>query len=124
MELSSIIPHIEVLIFAADRPLTTLELTDMVNNALGFIEDRASLDQVEAAIGAIREKYAAEFYPFEVRETGGGWQFLTKRDYYKTVAQINGDKFLKRLSAATLETLAILPTSNPSPKAKLKASAV
>ncbi|MFN5135746.1 MAG: SMC-Scp complex subunit ScpB [Chitinophagaceae bacterium] len=120
MELSIIIPHIEALIFAADRPLTTLELTDMVNNALGFIEDRASLDQTEAAIEAIREKYASEFYPFEVRETGGGWQFLTKRDYYKTVAQINGDKFLKRLSTATLETLAIIAYKQPITKGEIE----
>ncbi len=113
MELSVIIPHIEALIFAADRPLTTLELTDMVNNALGFIEDRASLDQVESAIESIKEKYATAFYPFEIKQTGGGWQFLTKKEYHKTVAQINGDKFLKRLSTAALETLAIIAYKQP-----------
>lgn len=121
MELSVIIPHIEALIFAADRPLTTLELCDMVNNALGFIEDRASLDQTEAAIAAVREKYAADFYPFEVRETGGGWQFLTKKEYYKTLAQINGDKFLKRLSTAALETLAIIAYKQPITKGEMEA---
>jgi segregation and condensation protein B len=121
MELSVIIPHIEALIFAADRPLTTLELCDMVNNALGFIEDRASLDQTEAAVAAVREKYAADFYPFEVRETGGGWQFLTKKEYYKTLAQINGDKFLKRLSTAALETLAIIAYKQPITKGEMEA---
>ena len=121
MELSVIIPHIEALIFAAERPLTTLELCDLVNNALGFIEDRASLDQTEAAIEAIKEKYAAEFYPFEVRESGGGWQFLTKKDYHKTVAQINGDKFLKRLSTAALETLSIIAYKQPITKGEMEA---
>ncbi|NCU04231.1 MAG: SMC-Scp complex subunit ScpB [Chitinophagaceae bacterium] len=121
MELSVIIPHIEALIFAAERPLTTLELCDLVNNALGFIEDRASLDQTEAAIGAIKEKYSAEFYPFEVRESGGGWQFLTKKDYHKTVAQINGDKFLKRLSTAALETLSIIAYKQPITKGEMEA---
>ncbi len=121
MELSVIIPHIEALIFAAERPLTTLELCDLVNSALGFIEDRASLDQTEAAIEAIKEKYAAEFYPFEVRESGGGWQFLTKRDYHKTVAQINGDKFLKRLSNAALETLSIIAYKQPITKGEMEA---
>lgn len=120
MELSIIIPHIEALIFASDRSLTSLELTDMVNNALGFIEDRASLYQTEAAIEAIREKYNSEFYPFEVRETGGGWQFLTKKEFYKTVAQINGDKFLKRLSTATLETLAIIAYKQPITKGEIE----
>lgn len=121
MELSVIIPHIEALIFAAERPLTTLELCDLVNSALGFIEDRASLDQTEAAIAAIKEKYAAEFYPFEVRESGGGWQFLTKKDYHKTVAQINGDKFLKRLSNAALETLSIIAYKQPITKGEMEA---
>ncbi|HLP36480.1 SMC-Scp complex subunit ScpB [Lacibacter sp.] len=121
MELSVIIPHIEALIFAAERPLTTLELCDLVNNALGFIEDRASLDQTEAAISAIKEKYTAEFYPFEVRESGGGWQFLTKKEYHKTVAQINGDKFLKRLSTAALETLSIIAYKQPITKGEMEA---
>lgn len=121
MELSVIIPHIEALIFAAERPLTTLELCDLVNNALGFIEDRASLDQTEAAISAIKEKYSAEFYPFEVRESGGGWQFLTKKEYHKTVAQINGDKFLKRLSTAALETLSIIAYKQPITKGEMEA---
>ena len=121
MELSVIIPHIEALIFAAERPLTTLELCDLVNSALGFIEDRANLDQTEAAISAIKEKYTAEFYPFEVRESGGGWQFLTKKEYHKTVAQINGDKFLKRLSTAALETLSIIAYKQPITKGEMEA---
>jgi segregation and condensation protein B len=121
MELSVIIPHIEALIFTAERPLTTLELCDMVNNALGFIEDRASLDQTEAAIEAIREKYNSEFYSFEVRESGGGWQFLTKKEFHKTVAQINGDKFLKRLSTAALETLSIIAYKQPITKGEMEA---
>jgi len=121
MELSVIIPHIEALIFTAERPLTTLELCDMVNNALGFIEDRASLDQTEAAVEAIREKYNSEFYSFEVRESGGGWQFLTKKEFHKTVAQINGDKFLKRLSTASLETLSIIAYKQPITKGEMEA---
>src|SRR6188768_1182873 len=107
MELSLIIPHIEALIFASDKPLIATEITEMVNNALGFIEDRASLDQVEAAIAGIKEKYETEFYAFELRQIGGGWQFLTKPAFHKTVALINGDKFIKRLSQAAMETLAI-----------------
>ena len=102
MEISQIIPHVEALIFAADRPLPVLEIVDLLNNALAFLEDRATLDQVETAIEAIREKYHTEFYAFEVRESGGGYQFLTKKEYYQKVAQLNGEKFLKRLSTAAL----------------------
>ena len=108
MELSSIIPHIEVLIFASEKPLTALEIVELINNAFGFLEERVSLDQIESCIEGIKEKYASEFYPFEVKESGGGLQFLTKKDYHKTLAQLNGDKFLKRLSSAALESLAII----------------
>ena len=113
MELSQIIPHIEALVFASDKPLTNIELVELVNNALGFIEDRATLEQVEAAVEGIQEKYSAEFYAFELKASGGGWQFLTKKEYYKTVALLNGDKFLKRLSTAALETLAIIAYKQP-----------
>lgn len=121
MELSEIIPHIEVLIFASEKPLTSLDIVELINNSFGFLEERISLDQVETAVEGIREKYAAEFYPFEVRESGGGWQFLTKKDYHKTIAQLNGDKFLKRLSNAALETLAIIGYKQPITKGEIEA---
>jgi len=121
MEIGNIIPHIEAVIFASDKPLTTLEITDIINNAFGFMEDKIVLDQVESAMEGVLEKYRSEFYPFEVRESGGGWQFLTKRDFHKTIAQLNGDKFLKRLSAAALETLAIIAYKQPITKSEIEA---
>ncbi len=121
MELSQIIPHIEALIFASDKPLTNLDLVELLNNAMGFIEDRATLDQVESAVEGIHEKYNSEFYAFELKQSGGGWQFLTKKEYHKTVAQLNGDKFLKRLSNAALETLAIIAYKQPITKSEIEA---
>jgi len=120
MDISTIIPHIEALIFASDKPLTALELTEYVNNALGFIEDRASLDQVETATDGIKEKYDSEFYAFELKQSGGGWQFLTKPAFHKTVALINGDKFIKKLSTAALETLAIIAYKQPITKSEIE----
>lgn len=120
MELSQIIPHIEALIFASEKPLTSLEIVELINNAFGFMEERIMLDQVESCIEGIREKYQSEFYPFEVRESGGGWQFLTKKDFHKTLAQLNGEKFLKRLSTAALETLAIIAYKQPITKGEIE----
>lgn len=121
MEVTQLIPHVEALIFASDRALSTLELTDLINQAFGFMEDKIPMDQVEAAVEGIAEKYAAEFYPFEVRQSGGGWQFLTKKEFHKTIAQLNGDKFLKRLSVAALETLAIIAYKQPVTKGEIEA---
>lgn len=120
MEIQTIIPHIEALIFASEKPLTGLEIVELINTALGFMEERINLDQVESCIEGIREKYDSEFYPFEVKESGGGWQFLTKKDYHKTIAQLNGDKFLKRLSTAAMETLAIIAYKQPITKGEIE----
>jgi len=121
MEISRITPHIEALIFASDKPLSTLEITGLLNTALGFIEDRADIDQVETAIGGISEKYNSHLYAFELKLSGGGWQFLTKPEFHKTVALINGDKFIKRLSSAALETLAIIAYRQPVTKSEIEA---
>ena len=121
MEIGNIIPHIEAVIFASDKAMTSLEITEVINNAFGFMEDKIVLDQVESAIEGIIEKYNSEFYPFEIRQSGGGWQFLTKKDYHKTIAQLNGDKFLKRLSSAALETLAIIAYKQPITKSEIEA---
>jgi segregation and condensation protein B len=119
MELTNLIPHIEALIFASDKALTTLEITELINGA--FTDDKITLDQVESAIEGITEKYNSEFYPFEVKQSGGGWQFLTKKEFHKTIAQLNGEKFLKRLSAASLETLAIVAYKQPVTKGEIEA---
>ena len=120
MELSDLIPHIEALIFASDKPLTAMEMTELLNNAFGFMDDKLTLDQIQSGIDAIFAKYGSEFYPFEVRESGGGWQFLTKKTFHKTIAQLNGEKFLKRLSVAALETLAIVAYKQPITKGEIE----
>jgi len=121
MELSEIIPHIEALIFASEKPLTGSEIVELINAAFGFMDERIMPEQVETAVQGIREKYQSEFYSFELRQSGGGWQFLTKPAFYKTIAQLNGDKFLKKLSAAALETLAIIAYKQPVTKGEIEA---
>src|SRR6185295_1684470 len=100
------------------KPLTSLEITELLNSAIA--DEKITLDQVETAVEGITEKYNSEFYPFEVNQTGGGWQFLTKKDFHKTVAQLNGEKFLKRLSSASLETLAIIAYKQPVTKGEIE----
>lgn len=120
MEISELIPHIESLVFASDKPLASAEVTELINQAFGFMDEKVDVAQIDAAIEGIVEKYSTEFYPFEVRQSGGGWQFLTKKQFHKTVAQLNGEKFLKRLSTAALETLAIIAYKHPVTKGEIE----
>jgi segregation and condensation protein B len=121
MEISQIIPHIEALVFASDKALNANDITELINTAFGFLEERISLEQVETALEGIQEKYSTEYYPFELKQSGGGWQFLTKPTFHSTIAQLNGDKFLKRLSNAALESLAIIAYKQPITKGEVEA---
>ena len=120
MEVSNLTQHVEALIFASEKPLNASEITELINNAFGFMEDKLVIDQIQTAINEIVEKYAGTTYPFEIRESGGGWQFLTKKEFHKTIAQLNGEKFLKRLSTAALEALAIIAYKQPVTKSDIE----
>ncbi|MCB9064039.1 MAG: SMC-Scp complex subunit ScpB [Chitinophagales bacterium] len=112
-----LMPHIEALIFASERPLTTMEIADIMAQT---IDEPLEPERIMGAVEAIREKYDASYYPFQLREVGGGYQFLTKKEYHKTVLQLNGDKHIKKLSVAAMETLAIIAYKQPITKAEIE----
>lgn len=120
VEIGDLIPHIEALIFASDKPLPSADIADLINSAFSFMDDKISQERIDSAIEGIVDKYNSAFYPFEVKQSGGGWQFLTKKEFHKTIAQLNGEKFLKRLSSAALETLAIIAYKQPITKGEIE----
>lgn len=117
MELEQLILHVEALIFASERPITQIELTEYIGQSLEMVIEN---ERIGACIEAVREKYETDFYPFHLREIGGGYQFLTKKEYHKTVLQLNGDKHIKKLSASAMETLAIIAYKQPISKSDIE----
>jgi segregation and condensation protein B len=117
MVVEQLMPHVEALIFASERPITQIEITEMVSQA---VEETVETERISACVAAIREKYEVDFYPFELREIGGGFQFLTKKAYHKTILQLNGDKHIKKLSAAAMETLSIIAYKQPITKSEIE----
>ena len=117
MDIEQLMPHVEALIFASDRPLTQIEMTEILGQALETVIES---DRIATCVDAIREKYDAEYYPFQLKEIGGGYQFLTKKAYHKTVLQLNGDKHIKKLSTAAMETLSIIAYKHPITKSEIE----
>lgn len=117
MNLEELMPHVEALVFASERPITQIELSDYLGAAL---EEPQDSELIVTCIEAIREKYDAPYYPFALREIGGGYQFLTKKEFHKTVLQLNGDKHIRKLSAAAMETLAIIAYKQPVTKGEIE----
>jgi segregation and condensation protein B len=111
MTLEELTLHIEALVFASDKPLAAMDITSILIDA--FPDEEINADNIHGALDLIKSKYNTEFHSFRMVEAGGGFQFLTKSDYHTTVAKLNGDKFMKRLSAAALETLAIIAYRQP-----------
>jgi segregation and condensation protein B len=117
MELEQLMPHVEALIFASERPLPQMEMIELLGNVM---EEEMESDKVSICLEAVKEKYDTDYYPFELRETGGGYQFLTKKTYHQTVMQLNGDKYIKKLSSSAMETLAIITYKQPITKSEIE----
>lgn len=118
MNLEELMLRSEAIIFAADRPINEVEIAELLKEEYDLEED--SLLKLSSALEAIMEKYADGFYPFEVKHSGGGYQFLSKSDFHPLIAKLNGSKFRKRLSAAAMETLAIIAYRQPSTKGEIE----
>src|SRR6202000_1121903 len=117
MDIEQLMPHVEALIFASERPLTQIEMTEILGQAL---ETVIATERVATCLDAINEKYSADYYPFQLKEIGGGYQFLTKKAFHKTVLQLNGDKHIKKLSTAAMETLSIIAYKQPITKSEIE----
>lgn len=119
MNIEEIMLQSEALIFGSDKPITGADIEMVLKESMN--EDEIfDTEKLKSALDAIVEKYASDFYPFEVRQIGGGFQFLSKKDYYPTLAKLNGEKYTKRLSTASMETLAIIAYKQPITKGEIE----
>ena len=118
MTIEQIMLQSEALIFGSDKPLTAIDIAQLIKDTES--EDELDLAKLPNALDAIVEKYAADFYPFEVKQIGGGYQFLSKKEFYPTLAKLNGEKYTKKLSTAAMETLAIIAYKQPITKTDIE----
>lgn len=112
--------HLEALLFAADKPLSEEHLCTYLNAAREPEFPEISPETVQEALQEIQEKYAGPAFPFEVVQSGGGFRFLTKAAYHKTILQLTGEKHLKKLSPAAMETLSIIAYRGPVTKGEIE----
>jgi len=103
---------IEAALFAADRPLTPEEL-----NAL---DSEASLAEVRAALGQLRDHYEFEGHGVELRELGGGYQVLTRAALADALERARVAQRSPRLTAAMLESLAVIAYRQPVGRAEVE----
>lgn len=96
---------LEAALFASDRPLSLEELASL--------EPEASRDAVAAALEELRRSYDEQGHGVELVELGEGWQILTRPEYTEAIERAQVAFRQQRLSAAALETLAIVAYRQP-----------
>ncbi len=109
--------HLAALIFAAPQPTSLADLQAVLQEVL---QTEVPTDEMLAGIEALRQQFAGEAFAFELVEIAGGYQFMTKGAYHHTVSVHLKQTTKKRLSQATLETLAIVAYRQPVSKSELE----
>lgn len=103
---------LEAALFASARPVSADELT--------ALDDTATSDDVAAAIDELREHYDDDGHGVELLEVAGGWQILTRPEYTEAIERAQLAARPHRLSAAALETLAIIAYRQPLGRAEIE----
>jgi segregation and condensation protein B len=96
---------LEAALFSASRPLTVEELTSLDPDA-GAADARVALDQ-------LREHYDFNQHGIELVELAGGYQILTRPVHAATIERAQFSTRAPKLTAATLETLAVIAYRQP-----------
>ena len=104
---------VEALLFAADEPLRTSRVADVIPGVDGH--------GVRRAIAALQEEYAQAGRGIQIEEAAGGFRMLSNRDYAEFVEQLQKRERKLRLSQAAFETLAIVAYRQPIHRAEIEA---
>ena len=96
---------VEATLFSSQTALTAEELARA---------DRSlDIEGVEAAIQALRDRYEAGEHAFQIYQLGDGYQILTRPEFAPYLEQFDSVPRSPTLSAAALETLAIIAYRQP-----------
>ncbi len=111
--------NIEALIFSSETAVSKEDIIVCIQKL--YPESIIEEALIEQHLQDILQKYKADYFSFELRVIGGGYQFFTKPAYHKTVSILIGQKEKKRLSTAALETLSIIAYKGPITKSECEA---
>lgn len=103
---------LEAALFSSARPVPKEELA--------ALDPESSPAAVQAALDELRETYDNEGHGVELVELGEGWQILTRPEYTEAIERAQLAVRPHRLSAAALETLAIIAYRQPIGRAEVE----
>jgi segregation and condensation protein B len=120
---------VEAILFASQRPVSIRDLHGILkgaaeaNKADPGVAALAGITEpvLRAAIEELRADCAERSCAYELRESAGGWQLVTKAAFAPWLRQLFPEFRSARLSAPALETLAIIAYRQPITRADIEA---
>lgn len=103
---------LEAMLFVTDEPVGTIALAEMLECEVGM---------VEAALVGLRDDLEARGSGIQLREVAGGWRMFTHPAYHELIEKYVLSWDTRRLSAAAMETLAIVAYTQPVTRAGVAA---
>lgn len=123
-----LIQIVEALIYAAPEPVTAAEIAKAVRRAAADSLAPQARDwesvgtgEIESAIAELGEALAASGRAVELQEGASGWRFATRTDFADWIRALLPEMRPEKLSAAALETLALVAYRQPITKADIEA---
>jgi len=101
------------LLFAATEPITSGRLVELL--------ERPSPPRVQAALERLQARLEQAGLPLLLRKIAGAWRVLTDPDSAAVITRLREEPKPERISAAALETLAIIAYRQPVSKAEIEA---
>ncbi len=105
--------RIEAALFAADEPLNARKLA--------IAADLSDPAQVRRLVQKLNDFYDQDQTAFQVEEIAGGWQLTTRPQFHKWLVRLRRTHSDPKLSAAALESLAIIAYKQPITRADIEA---
>lgn len=118
MEPQNLSLHIEALIFSAQKAIQFKEIQACLKKL--WEGELIEKKDISASLEEIQRKYSSNDFAYELVEVSGGYQFLTKSYYHKTISIFLQQKSRKRLSRAAMETLSIIAYKQPITKVEVE----
>lgn len=115
--MSSLESKIESLIFCSPKPI---KVSDIIKTFSECEKADYSEKKISENIESLIKKYKNDKFSFEIIESGGGFQFLTKRDYSRLNEILLKQQSRRRLSISALETLSIIAYKQPVTKSEIE----
>jgi len=111
VDIATLVPQLEACLFVAREPVSLGRLAEVVG---------ASKPETRQALELLGQRYSGDHSGVHLTEIAGGWRFLSNPAFADTLAVLQGQKAADRLSAASLETLAVIAYKQPVGRAEIE----